>query len=166
MRQMPCYPSFSWVIWPISLLNDARANSIISLLSKRLAGFPFWPGTCTSMGKEMAGALSQSRRCGQARDECRSRTAVETVRGWCQVAAILRNTGFVLAGLLLLVLPAAGQLTLGDLSSNLNGVLSAGYNGIMETRSPPIIAWASAARARFPVFTTIPTSSPSRSRPT
>jgi hypothetical protein len=45
------------------------------------------------------------------------------------VAAILRNTGFVLAGLLLLVLPAAGQLTLGDLSSNLNGVLSAGYNG-------------------------------------
>lgn len=42
---------------------------------------------------------------------------------------ILRNTGLVLAGLLLLVLPAAGQLKFGEFSSNLNANLSAGYTG-------------------------------------
>jgi len=45
------------------------------------------------------------------------------------VAGVLRNTSLVLAGLLLLALPAAGQLTLGELSSNLNGSVSAGYTG-------------------------------------
>jgi hypothetical protein len=46
------------------------------------------------------------------------------------VAGILRNTGLVLVGLFLLALPAVGQLTLGDnLSLNMNGTLSAGYNG-------------------------------------
>jgi len=35
----------------------------------------------------------------------------------------------VLAGLLLLTMPAAAQIKLGDFSSNANGVVSAGYNG-------------------------------------
>lgn len=43
--------------------------------------------------------------------------------------AILRNTGLALVGLLLLVLPAAGQVKVGELSTDLNGTLSAGYTG-------------------------------------
>jgi len=46
------------------------------------------------------------------------------------VAGGFRNTGFVLVGLLLLTLPVAGQVTVGeDLSMNLNGIVSAGYTG-------------------------------------
>jgi hypothetical protein len=46
------------------------------------------------------------------------------------VAGVFRNTGFVLVGLLLLMLPAAGQVTVGEnLSMNLNGTVSAGYTG-------------------------------------
>jgi hypothetical protein len=45
------------------------------------------------------------------------------------VAAILRHTGLLLAGLLLLVLSAVGQVRFGEFSTNLNGNLSAGYNG-------------------------------------
>jgi hypothetical protein len=39
-----------------------------------------------------------------------------------------RNTGFLLAGLLLLALPALGQIRVGEVSSNMTGTLSAGYN--------------------------------------
>jgi len=46
----------------------------------------------------------------------------------CHVVAILRNTICALA-ILLLVLPAAGQVKLGESSSNLNGTLSTGYTG-------------------------------------
>jgi hypothetical protein len=45
------------------------------------------------------------------------------------VAGVLRNFGWVLAGILLLALPSAAQITLGEFSSNMNGNLSAGYNG-------------------------------------
>jgi hypothetical protein len=45
------------------------------------------------------------------------------------VAGGFRNTGSVLLGLFLLALPAAGQLNFGEFSTNLNGTLSAGYNG-------------------------------------
>jgi len=46
------------------------------------------------------------------------------------VAGGFRNTSFVLVGLLLLMLPAAGQVTVGDnVSMNLNGTVSAGYTG-------------------------------------
>jgi hypothetical protein len=47
------------------------------------------------------------------------------------VRGISRNNGWALAGfLLLLTLPAAGQLTVGDnLNMNLNGTVSGGYNG-------------------------------------
>ena len=41
---------------------------------------------------------------------------------------IIRDAFCVIAGLLFLVLPAAGQLQVGDLSSNLSGVVSAGYS--------------------------------------
>jgi hypothetical protein len=45
------------------------------------------------------------------------------------VAGSLRNSIVGLIGLLLLVLPAAAQLNFGEVSSNLNGTLSAGYTG-------------------------------------
>jgi len=45
------------------------------------------------------------------------------------VAGVLRNSVFVVAGLLLLALPTAGQVTLGELSTNASGTISAGYNG-------------------------------------
>ncbi len=45
------------------------------------------------------------------------------------MAGALQKTAFVLAAGLLLALPAAGQITLGELSSNANGTVSAGYNG-------------------------------------
>ncbi|HZL68995.1 MAG TPA: hypothetical protein VFC29_16870, partial [Candidatus Limnocylindrales bacterium] len=41
---------------------------------------------------------------------------------------IIRDAFCVIAGLLFLVLPAAGQIQVGDLSSNLSGVVSAGYS--------------------------------------
>ena len=47
-----------------------------------------------------------------------------------KVTGGLRKASFVLAGLLALVLPCAGQLTVGDnLNMNLNGTVSAGYTG-------------------------------------
>ena len=45
------------------------------------------------------------------------------------MAGALQKTGFALLGLLLLVLTAAGQIKLGDLTTDMNGTLSAGYNG-------------------------------------
>jgi hypothetical protein len=48
------------------------------------------------------------------------------------VAVVLRKTRWLLTALLLtvpMVLPAAAQLQLGDLNSNLSGTVSAGYNG-------------------------------------
>jgi len=65
----------------------------------------------------------------EARSNLRAELLSETAGSWYQVAGLLRNSSFVLAGLLLLALPAAAQLTLGDLSTNLNGTLSAGYTG-------------------------------------
>lgn len=46
-----------------------------------------------------------------------------TVRG------AFRNIASILAGALLLILPAQGQLRLGENSANLNGTISGGYNG-------------------------------------
>ncbi len=45
------------------------------------------------------------------------------------MACDLRNPGLALLGLFLLVLPAAGQLNLGEFNTNLTGTLSAGYTG-------------------------------------
>jgi len=46
------------------------------------------------------------------------------------LAGGFRNTGFVLLGILVLALPASGQVTLGEnLNMNLNGTVSAGYTG-------------------------------------
>ncbi len=46
------------------------------------------------------------------------------------MTGVLRNSGFVLAELLLLMLPVAAQVTVGDnLNMNLNGTVSAGYTG-------------------------------------
>lgn len=44
------------------------------------------------------------------------------------VRRIIRDAFCGIAGLLLLVLPAAAQIQIGDLSSNLNGTVSAGYS--------------------------------------
>jgi len=85
----------------------------------------------------MACVLRQWRASGEARrGQPGSRTAVETARSWCQVAGIIRNSGLTLVGLLLLVLPAAGQLQLGDFSSSLNGTVSTGYNGDYGNQIP------------------------------
>lgn len=43
------------------------------------------------------------------------------------MASSLRVAGVALAGILLLAWPAVGQIQLGDLSTNLNGIISAGY---------------------------------------
>jgi len=48
---------------------------------------------------------------------------------WHRMQGNHRNSAFALLALFLLALPAAGQLTFGEFSSNMNGVLSAGYNG-------------------------------------
>jgi hypothetical protein len=45
------------------------------------------------------------------------------------VAGGLRNSGWALAGLLLLALPARGQIRVGEVSSDMNGIVSVGYNG-------------------------------------
>jgi len=73
-------------------------------------------------------ALSQSRAAGKQGDN--TEAAVETARSWCQVAGGFRNTGLGLVGVLLLMLPAAGQVTVGEnLDMNLNGTVSVGYTG-------------------------------------
>ncbi len=46
-----------------------------------------------------------------------------------KVTGNFRSASFVLAGLLWLVLPAAGQIQAGDVNMNLNGTVSAGYAG-------------------------------------
>jgi hypothetical protein len=65
--------------------------------------------------------------------EARNNLEVDLLSGiagsWYQVAGVLRNSSFVLVGLLLLALSAAGQITLGELSTNATGTISAGYNG-------------------------------------
>ncbi|MGD0214448.1 MAG: hypothetical protein ABSB87_14570 [Terriglobales bacterium] len=48
---------------------------------------------------------------------------------WGQVAGALQKTAVVLAAAFLLALPAAGQITLGEVSSNASGTISAGYTG-------------------------------------
>jgi hypothetical protein len=48
---------------------------------------------------------------------------------WVNVRGAFRNFALVLAGALLLTLAAAAQLKTGENSMNLNGTLSAGYNG-------------------------------------
>ncbi len=45
------------------------------------------------------------------------------------MAAIVRKSGWALFGLLLLTLPAAGQLEIGQFSNQLSGTASFGYNG-------------------------------------
>ena len=65
----------------------------------------------------------------EARNNLEVELLSETAGSWYQVAGVLRNSGFVLVGLLLLALPAAGQITLGELSTNATGTLSAGYTG-------------------------------------
>jgi hypothetical protein len=50
-------------------------------------------------------------------------------RSWCYVAGLLRNSSCLLLGVLLLTLPAVGQLEIGQLSNQLSGTLASGYNG-------------------------------------
>lgn len=70
----------------------------------------------------MTGALSQSRRCREVGEL--------GLANWsCQVAGVLRNSGFLLLGLVLLALPAVGQLEIGQFSNQLSGTLATGYNG-------------------------------------
>ena len=76
----------------------------------------------------MAGALAIAP-LWEARSNLRVELLSETAGSWYQVAGVLRNSGFVLVGLLLLAFPAAGQITLGELSTNATGTLSAGYTG-------------------------------------
>ncbi len=76
----------------------------------------------------MAGALAIAP-LWEARDNLEMKLLSETAGSWYQVAGVLRNSGFVLIGLLLLALPAAGQITLGELSTTANGTISAGYTG-------------------------------------
>jgi hypothetical protein len=49
--------------------------------------------------------------------------------GWVNVTSGFRNVAMVLAGVLLLLLPAAAQLKTGENSMDLNGTISGGYNG-------------------------------------
>src|SRR5579863_2528259 len=72
----------------------------------------------------------------EARNSRRVELLSGTAGSWYQVAGILRNSSFLLVGLLLLALPAAGQITLGDLSTDLNGTLSAGYTGDYGNQIP------------------------------
>ena len=76
----------------------------------------------------MAGALAIAP-LWEASIDLKEELLSETAGSWYQVAGVLRNSSFVLVGFLLLALPAAGQITLGELSTNLNGVVSAGYTG-------------------------------------
>jgi hypothetical protein len=73
------------------------------------------------------GTRPQLRRCEEART-----TQIQNQSGdrkkLVSVRAAFRNTALTLAGALLLILPAQGQLKLGENSMNLNGVLSGGYN--------------------------------------
>jgi hypothetical protein len=57
------------------------------------------------------------------------------------VASSLRFAGVALNGLLLLVCPAVGQVQLGDLSSNLNGTISAGYSDDWGNQTPSDHSW-------------------------
>ncbi len=50
-------------------------------------------------------------------------------RKWVNVRVTLRHAAPILVVALLLILPAAGQMKLGESSNNLNGTVSAGYNG-------------------------------------
>jgi hypothetical protein len=71
----------------------------------------------------------QSRRCGAGWEQHASKTAVVNSKKWVNVRGAFRNTALVLAGTFLLMLPAVAQLKIGESSSNLSGVISAGYNG-------------------------------------
>jgi hypothetical protein len=71
----------------------------------------------------------QSRRCGAGWEQHASKTAVVNSKKWVNVRGAFRNTTLVLAGTFLLMLPAVAQLKIGESSSNLSGVISAGYNG-------------------------------------
>ena len=51
----------------------------------------------------------------------------KAAEGWHDVASARRVAGVALAGLLLLVCPALGQVQFGDFSTHLNGTLAAGY---------------------------------------
>ncbi|MGA8489017.1 MAG: hypothetical protein WB711_01260 [Terriglobales bacterium] len=72
----------------------------------------------------------------EARKNSKAELLSETAGSWHQVAGILRNSGFVLVGLLLMALPAAGQFNFGDFSTNLNGTLSTGYTGTYGNQIP------------------------------
>ncbi len=71
----------------------------------------------------------QSRRCGAAWEQDASKTAVVNRKKWVNVRGAFRNTALILTGTLLLALQAVAQLKIGESTSNLSGVISAGYNG-------------------------------------
>ena len=48
---------------------------------------------------------------------------------WGNVRGAVRNIALVLAGAVLLALPAAAQWSIGESSNNMNGTISGGYNG-------------------------------------
>lgn len=77
------------------------------------------------MGKAMTGALSQSRRFG----EVGKREVELTNWSWCYVAGVLRNSGYLVLGIVLLALPAVAQLEVKGFSNQLSGTLASGYTG-------------------------------------
>jgi len=76
----------------------------------------------------------QSRRCGEARKPCRIAAVVGMK--WGNVRGAFRNLVLVLLGIPLFALGSAAQLKVGETSNNLNGTISAGYNGDFGNQIP------------------------------
>ena len=81
----------------------------IYLIINKLDILQLWPRTCISFLKRNHMAVAADR--------------------WVNVRGAFRNIALVLAGTLLLTLPVAAQLKTGENSMDLNGTISAGYNG-------------------------------------
>jgi hypothetical protein len=78
----------------------------------------------------------QSGRCGEARKQRIGRDAAVGGMKWVNVKGHLRNIVLPPVAAILLMLPAAGQLKVGETSNTLNGTLSAGYNGDFGNQMP------------------------------
>src|SRR5271166_126549 len=90
------------------------------------AAFQLGSTTPTLRQPDMGGG-PQSRRCGEARKKQMLNQSGDWKKLVSMKAAYL-NIALTLAGVLLLALPAAAQLRLGESSNNLSGTLSTGYN--------------------------------------
>lgn len=81
------------------------------------------------------GTGPQLRRCGEAR----KKQMLNQSGDWKKLVsmkAAYRNIALTLTGVLLLALPAAAQLRLGESSNNLNGTISTGYNAVYGNLIP------------------------------